>query len=79
MVGFRFSLVLDFGVGTAATGRSCARHGYSARRLEEGRRPAVSSRPAALPLPEELGRGPLELEDFGQEFAGAQVRGQYAK
>ncbi len=25
--------------------------------------------PAALPLPEELGQCPLELEDFGEEFA----------
>jgi hypothetical protein len=69
MVGFRFSLVLDFGVGTAAS----ARHGVrrrddSAQRMEEGRRAAVPCS-AALPLCEELGRGPLEPEDFGQELS----------
>lgn len=67
-MGFRFSLVLDFGVGSAAK----ARHGVRlredfARRMEEGRRVAAS-RPVLPPLPEDLGRGPLEPENLGREF-----------
>lgn len=63
MVGLRFSLVLDLGVGTAATGKPCARHGYRVRRVEEGRRAVVLS--PIPPRPEDLGWGPLEPEIGG--------------
>lgn len=69
MVGFRFALVLELGVGTAArVSRGVRRREDSVQRMEEGMR-AAAPRPTALPLSEELGRGPLESEDFGPEFA----------
>lgn len=66
-VEFRFWLVLDFGVGAAAgTRHANGRREDSARWTEEGRQAAVP-RPV-LPLPEDLGCGPLEPEDLGREF-----------
>lgn len=69
MMGFRFSLVLDFGMDTAARARyGVRRREDSAQRMEEGRRAAAPCS-MALRRCEELGRGPLEPEDFGQELA----------
>ena len=64
MMGFRFSLVLDFGVGAAARTRHGVRRGEdSAQRMEEARRAAVP------PLSEDLGWGPLEPENFSRSLA----------
>lgn len=62
MIGLRFSLVLDFGMGAAAR----ARHGIrrredSAQRMKAGMRAAASYPVPALPAG--LGWGPLEPED----------------
>ncbi len=65
MVGLRFSLVLDLGVGHAARARPGVRQRNSARRRQERRRATPGRPPSSLP-PDELGRGPLEPEDFGR-------------
>jgi hypothetical protein len=66
MVGFRFSLVLDFGVGPAARATRGVRcQEDPGRRMEEGRRAAVLH--SAPRLPGDLGWGPLEPEGFGRE------------
>lgn len=57
MIGFRFSLVLDFGLGTA---NPRATQPSRPSRLECARRTSAAN--AAHPGP--LGRGPLEPEDF---------------
>jgi len=63
MLGFRFSLVLDFGVGAAAmVGPGVGRRENSAQRMEKGWRLAVS------PLPKDLGWGPLEPENADRRF-----------
>lgn len=63
MVGFRFSLMLDFGVGPAASTRyGVRRREDSAQRMEKGRRALVP------PLPEDLSWGPLEPEKLGGGF-----------
>lgn len=74
MMGFRFSVVLDFGVGTAAR----ARHGVrrredSAQRMEERRRGAAVP-PLVPPRPEDLGWGPLEPERISREFGAPALR-----
>ena len=63
MFGFRFSLVLNLGVGAAAMARpgvGCREN--SAQRMKKGWRLAVS------PLPEDLGWGPLEPENADRRF-----------
>ena len=68
MIGFRFSLILDFGVGAAARVRNGVRRWEdSVQRMEEARRAAVS-RPVPPPS-EDLGWGPLEPENLGGGFS----------
>ena len=73
MMGFRFSLVLDFGVSTVPRGRhGVRRREDSAPRMEEGRRATVSR--LVPPLSEDLGWGPLEPENLGGGFSGPALR-----
>jgi len=77
MIGFRLSLVLDFGTGAAASPRhSILFRTDSAQRMKKGRRAAVP--PSVPPLPEDLGWGPLEAEGRGREF-GAPERSRGAR
>lgn len=75
MIGFRFSLVLDFGLG-AADGRAAqsSRRGLAETAKERTRRQSAGEGPH----PGRLGQGPLEPDDFygriGEETFGQEIR-----
>ncbi len=71
MLGFRFSLTVDFGLGAATRISHGDTHVVRTQR-SQGKRRALA-RPL-LPLPEDLGQGPLERDDIGRGLSEQNLR-----